>query len=168
MANIADEVIIEAPADAVWEVLAHRFDRIGEWASGVPASTASAGVVSPVGAPVTGRVCSTGRRILSVVEERIVAYDEAKRTLTYEASGMPEFVKTARNRWHVQALDDRRSRVSFEGTLEPRGIFGRLLYVLLRPWLARLGTQTLNDLAHYVEHGEPSPRKQRQLRAAKR
>lgn len=70
--------------------------------------------------------------------------------------------------WHVQALDDRRSRVSFEGTLEPSGSIGRVLFLLFRPWLARLGTQTLTDLRHYVEHGQPSPRKQRQLGAAKR
>ena len=42
------------------------------------------------------------------------------------------------------------------------------MYVLLRVQLARIGPQFLSDLKYYVEHGNPSPRKQRQLRAAKR
>ncbi len=157
-----------APAGAVWEVLAHRFDRVGEWASAIPSSTASADVSADVGAPVTGRLCAIGVRMVPEIEERIVAYDEANRTLTYEGRGMPKFIKTARNRWHVEALDDQRSRVSVEATLEPRGVIGRLMYVFLRLQLARIGPQFLNDLEHYIEHGEPSPRKQRQPSAAKR
>ncbi len=168
MATITAELIIEAAADAVWEVLAHQFDRVGEWATVIPSSAASEGVAANIGAPVMGRVCATGVRIVPEIEERIVAYDEANRTLTYEGHGMPKFIKTARNRWHVQALDDRRSRVSVEATLEPCGIVGRLMYVFLRLQLARIGPQFLGDLEHYIEHGEPSPRKRRQLRTAKR
>jgi len=100
------------------------------------------------------------------IEERIVAYDEASRTLTYEGHGMPKFIKTARNRLQVQPLGERRSRVRVEATLEPRGIIGRVMYAFLRLQLARIGPQFLNDLKHYVEHGEPSAHKQRRLRAA--
>jgi len=168
MATITAERIIEAPADAVWEVIAHQFDRVGEWATAIPTSTASVGINANVGAPVMGRVCFTDVQMVPEVEERIVAYDEADRSLTYEGHGLPKFIKTARNNWHVEALGHRRSRVSLEATLEPRGILGRLMYVLLRLQLTRIGPQFLSDLEHYIEHGEPSPRKQRQLRAATR
>jgi hypothetical protein len=168
MATITAELIIEAPADEVWMVVGHQFERVGEWATAIHASTASTDVTPDVGAPVTGRVCATGVRMVPEIEERIVAYDEATRTLAYEGRGMPKFIKTARNRWRVEALDDRRSRVTVEATLEPRGIIGHLMYVFLRLQLARIGPQFLNDLNHYIAHGEPSARKQRQLRAAER
>jgi len=168
MAIIRAEVTIEAPADEVWEVVAHQFDRVADWATAIPTSTSIAGVATRVDAPVKGRVCTTGVGMVPEVEERIVAYDEANRTLTYEGYGMPKFIKTARNRWQVEAIDDRRSRVSLEATLVPRGIIGGLMYLLLRIQLARIGPQFLSDLKYYVEHGDPSPRKQRQLRAAKR
>ncbi len=146
MATITAEVIIEAPADAVWRVLAYQVRprrRVGDCHS----STASAAVAANVGAPVPGRVCADVVRMVPEVEERVVAYDEANRTLTYEAQGVPKFIKTARNRWHVQAVDDRRSHVSFEGTLEPRGLIGRVMYSFLRLQLARLGPQFLNDFS---------------------
>ncbi len=94
--------------------------------------------------------------------------DEAGRTLTYEGRGMPKFIRIARNRWQVHPLGDQRSRVTVEAMLEPRGVIGRLTYVFLRLQLARTGPQFLHDLKHYVEHGEPSARKQRRLRAATR
>lgn len=107
-------------------------------------------------------------KMVPEVEEHIIAYDETNRSLTYQGHGMPKFIKTARNRWHVEALGGRRSRVSLEATLESQGIFGRLMYVFLRLQLARVGPQFLSDLKYYVEHGDPSPRKQRQPRLAKR
>jgi Polyketide cyclase / dehydrase and lipid transport len=168
MATIRAAVTIEAPADEVWEVVAHQFHRVGDWATAIPTSTAITGVTARVDAPVIGRVCTTGVQMVPEVEERIVAYDEANRTLSYEGHGMPEFIKTARNRWHVQPLDDRRSRVSLVATLEHRGILGQFVYVFLRLQLTRVGPQFLSDLKYYIEHGAPSPRKERQLRAARR
>jgi hypothetical protein len=168
VATITAEIIIQSPADAVWEVLAHQFERVGEWATAIPSSTRSPHGNAHEGVAVTARICSTGVRMVHEIEERIVAYDEARRSLTYEGRGMPKFIKTARNRWQVQPLGDQRSRVTVEATLEPRGVIGRFMYVFLRLQLARIGPQFLDDLKHYVEHGEPSARKQRQLRAATR
>lgn len=167
MASLSNHVVIEAPADVVWEVVAHQFDRIGEWATAIP-SSAGGGVGPPsVDAPVPGRVCHTGIRMVPEVAETIVAYDEDRRTLTYEATaGMPAFVTRARNRWQVTALDSRQSRVAFEGEIELRGLFGRLAVGLLLIQLGRTGRHLLDDLKYYVEHSTLSPRKQRQLSRA--
>jgi hypothetical protein len=113
--------------------------------------------------PGAGRVCETGLRMFPHVKETIVSYDEAGRTLTYTGAGLPAFVRVARNRWSVVAVDDR-ARVHVEATMELRGIIGRLLAVPLRVWLARGATRTLDDLKHHVERGRPSARKQRQAR----
>ncbi len=163
MTTISRDIVIAAPAGAVWQVVAHQFDRIGEWATAIPSSRPSASAPGGVGAPVRGRVCHTGIRLAPQVEERIVSYDEAGRTLTYEAVRPPKFLKSARNRWHVEAIDGQHSRVSIRASVEPLGIIGRVMYLMLRLQLARTVPQFLHDLEHYVRHARPSPRKQRQL-----
>jgi hypothetical protein len=159
MTALSNDIVIDAPADTVWQVIAHEFDRIGNWATAIPASH-TLDAVSAVGAPVAGRVCQTGLRMAPAVSETVVAYDETGRTLTYEATdGIPAFVTLARNQWQVTALDERRSRVSFDAELQVRGMLGKLFrwWLLLR--VGRDGKHLLDDLKHYVEHSTPSPRK---------
>jgi len=108
-------------------------------------------------------VCETGLRPLPNVAETVVDYDEAGRTLTYEASGLPRFIGDARNHWHVAAVDPQRSRARFDGLLEARGPAGRLLALPLRARMLLETRAVLADLEYYAEHGTPSPRKQRRL-----
>jgi hypothetical protein len=98
------------------------------------------------------------------VEETIVAYDEATRTLSYVGAGLPSFVAEARNRWEVAPIDDRHARVRMEATVRTRGILGHLLALPFRLWARRSGARMLKDLNNYVEHGQASPPKQRQRR----
>jgi hypothetical protein len=162
MTRLHAHVVINAPAAAAWTVVAHQFDRVGEWATAIPVSAATPGPAA-AGAPVAGRVCRTGIRMIPEVVERIVVYDETARTLTYQAEGLPAFLGTARNQWRVEAVDDQHTRVRLEATLQVRGVLGWLAYLVLRVQLARTGRRFLQDLKHYVEHREPSPRKRRQL-----
>jgi hypothetical protein len=96
------------------------------------------------------------------VDETIVTYDEARRTLSYVGAGLPSFVAEARNRWEAIPIDDRQTRVRMDATVRTRGILGHLLAVPFRFWARRSGARMLDDLKHYVEHGQASPRKQRQ------
>jgi len=161
--RLSVEMTIHAPASRIWAILAHRFDRIGEWASAIPASRAAAGAVRETGAPVAGRVCETGVRMYSRVEETIIDYDELGRALTYVGRGLPGFIAEARNRVSVVALDHGRSRVTMQASVRPRGLVGRMLAVPLRLQFEREGRRTLADLKHYVENGRPSRRKERRL-----
>jgi hypothetical protein len=103
------------------------------------------------------------------VTETLIAYDQARRTLTYQASDLPALVTLARNTWTVIPADERRCRVVLQAQFQARGAFG-----VLAGWAAaaqaRRNARLLEaDLGHYIRHGTPSPRKQRQLRrAAKR
>jgi hypothetical protein len=162
--DITKRAIVNASADEVWRVVAHEFDRIGSWATAVPVSRASDDGPELTGCPVWGRTCQTSMGMFPEVQERIVAYDEAHRTLTYEPiGGTPGFIATARNTWRVVAVDERRSEVSFAAVVTAHGIAGPLLAVAMRLMLTRAGGQVLDDLSDYVEHGRPTPRKQRQL-----
>jgi Polyketide cyclase / dehydrase and lipid transport len=166
MPLLTSHIIIDAAAESVWEVVAHRFDRIGDWATAIPSSTATA-EPSAVGAPVAGRVCHTGLRQAPEVTETVMAYDNTDRTLTYQATaGLPAFIALARNQWQVTALDDGRTQVTFAAHVEVRGLLGRLAWWVLLLQVRYTGRHLLADLKHYVERGTPSARKQRKARTA--
>src|SRR5262249_19592462 len=150
-------------------LVGRRFDRIGDWATAIPTSTpAGEGMAAarPAAgdAPVAGRVCQTGVRLLPQVTEMIVAYDDAARTLTYQATGLPGFVTIARNTWTVTPIDDRHARLTLQAQFDTRGLFGLLARWAILLQVARTSRHLAEDLTHYVRHGQPSPRKQRQLR----
>lgn len=181
MPQLSTHLIVAAPAHAVWEVIGPRFAQIGDWATAIPASAALPAPTGPAaqtatrppaaatlaGAPVTGRVCQTGVRLVPQVTETLVAYDEASRTLTYEASGMPAFVTTARNTWTVTPLGERRTQISLQARFDTRGLLGLLGRWAILAQVGRTSRYLASDLRHYVETGTPSPRKQRQLRQAR-
>jgi hypothetical protein len=175
MPQLSTDLVVAAPADAVWEVVGHRFDRIGEWATAVPASAALPALapdLAPGGpargpAGVAGRVCRTGVRLLPEVTETLVAYDEANRTLTYEATGMPAFVVAARNTWTVTPLDEHRSRLCLHARFDTRGVLGALARWLILAQVRRTSRHLAEDLRHFAEHGTPSPRKRAQLRRSR-
>jgi hypothetical protein len=174
MPDLYTEFVVAAPAEAVWEMIGRRFDRIGEWATAIPASTALPPAPTPalsrsplVGAPVAGRVCTTGVRLMPEVTETLVAYDDANRTLTYEGSGLPRFVTTARNTWTVTPLDERHCRVRLRARFDTRGLLGLLGRWAILAQVRRTSRHLAHDLGHYAETGTPSPRKQRQLARAR-
>jgi carbon monoxide dehydrogenase subunit G len=181
MSEQSIDLIIAAPAAQVWEVIGHRFDRIGDWATAIhhstamPNASAAAGGSAPpiaaaaLNAPVAGRVCQTGIRLVPRVIETLIGYDDANRTLTYQASGMPTFVTLARNTWTVTAIDAHHSRVSLRARFDTRGLLGLLGRWAILAQTRRTSRHLTEDLRHYVQTGQPSPRKQRQQgRAAAR
>jgi hypothetical protein len=166
MSKLSDQIHIDASAAEVWRVVGVHFDGIGDWATAIPASTANLGADGVTPAPITGRTCQTGLRWLPATTETIVAYDDAARTLTYEAQDMPTFVAVARNRWVVTSEGAQGCRVSYDAVFETRGVLGRLTRPLIVIGVRRTGRHTLDDLKQYVQRGVPSPRKQRRLRKA--
>lgn len=162
MTTLRAEISIDAPAAAVWDVIAHQFDRVGEWATAIPSSSPLPGPSLVADAPVAGRECRTGVSMIPQVIERLIAYDETSYTFTYQAENLPGFLAAARNQWHVTALGEHRSTVSLDATLTVRGVLGRIMYLPLRLQIARTSPQFLHDL----KHGRASSREQRQLRGA--
>jgi hypothetical protein len=151
MTAISMKITIAAPAEQVWELVGHHFDRVEEWASAVHASHALPG--PPLaGAPVAGRVCQTGLPVLKQVSERIVAYDESARMLTYQARLLPGLLPQAHNRWQVTPISATHSQVSTHATVQTHGILGAVLYALVRPYLRHAGRRFLRDLRRHAEH----------------
>jgi Polyketide cyclase / dehydrase and lipid transport len=125
---------IDAPADLVWQVIGPGFAHIGEWATGVlafmpvPAVPESGVAATPAvgSAPVAGRTCATGIRLVPQITETLVAFDESSRTLTYEAGGLQVFITTARSTWTVIPAGESSCRVTVSAHLQTRGMLGLL------------------------------------------
>ena len=174
MPQLTTHLTIDAPADEVWQVIGPGFARIGDWATTIPASAAirapAPAAATPVAsrAPVLGRTCSTGTRLVPDITETLTGYDEHSRTLTYQAGGLPAFITTAASTWTVTPAGEASCRVTVTGHFQTRGVLGLLgcWAILARARLAARHLQA--DLSHYVKHGAPSPRKQRQLSRSRR
>lgn len=154
--------IIEAPADQVWKVVAHEFSDIGSWSSAV-ASSRQADVTAPDGAPVGGRVCTTPG--FGDLDETITHYSEENRELTFEVSGMPSFVTLARNHATVRPVGADRSEITFAATIETNAI-GKIMGPMFSLKLKSTLSTLLDELADYVEDGQVSKKKAKQLAKA--
>jgi hypothetical protein len=174
MPQLTTHLTIDAPAGQVWQVLGPGFARIGDWAATIAASAAipapAPAAASPAAAraPVTGRTCSTGIRLVPHITETLTHYDEHSRTLTYQAAGLPAFLTTARSTWTVTPAGEATCRVTVTAHFQTHGVLGLLgcCAILVQ---ARLAARQLQaDLRYYIKHGTPSPRKQRQLSRGRR
>jgi hypothetical protein len=163
MPQLTTHLTIDAPADQVWQVIGPGFARIGDWATTIPASAAIPGAApaaaSPAAsrAPVMGRTCSTGTRLVPCITETLTGYDEQRRTLTYQAGGLPAFITTAASTWTVTPAGETACRVTVTGHFQTRAVLGLLgCWAILAQ--ARLTARHLQaDLSHYIKHGAPSP-----------
>jgi Polyketide cyclase / dehydrase and lipid transport len=161
------QITINAPADKVWKVIAHDFEHVAQWASGV----AKSGVVSETktvgGAKVGGRFCVSQSPSFGIdkVQEVFTHYDEATMRFGYKAiSGLPASFKSVRNNWSVWALSPSQSVVHIDPEMEVHFLTGILLNVFRLPLKKLLGDRTLQELKYFVENDTVHPRKLKELR----
>ena len=78
MPQLSTHLSIDASADQVWDLIGPGFARVGEWATSIQASTAvptipQLAAVTAASAPVAGRTCTTGIRLVPQITETLVA-----------------------------------------------------------------------------------------------
>lgn len=163
--GVEHHALIAASAEAVWNLLGRQFATVAEWASAFRRSEAvpvRAGS-RVANAPVEARVCTPASAVMPTIRETLVSYDEANRTLTYEATGLPSIISKSLNTWTVTPLRDDSSRLALYARIDMNGLLGTALRPVVLAQVKRLFASYANDLQHYVLHGSPSPEKQRQL-----
>lgn len=161
--QVNDEMIVNAPASQVWRVLAHEFDQIGQWSSGVTESRAIVDVPILEGAKVGGRVCLSDGFLGGEAQEAFTHYDEKTMRFGYKGMGeLPWPFKSGGNNWSVRSLDTNKSLVAFSAEVDLHLLPG-IFMLLLKPIFKKvLGTWTLEELKYYVEHDKAHPRKLKQ------
>lgn len=153
---------INAPIDRVWQVVAHDFDKVGEWSSAVQSSGANLEASIPDGATVGGRVCATD---FGDLKETFTAYDEAKHTFTFRVTGMPSFITLAQNTVKVTPSGGGTTDVSLNIQMETNAV-GKIMGPMFAIKLKSALNAFLDELKIYVERGELSSRKKKQLAKA--
>jgi hypothetical protein len=145
--------MVNAPAEDAWAVVGERFGEIAEWASAITESVMD-------GPPAAGQVRSCqiagfGPIKAGVITERLIQFDPAARSLTYQAAGgMPWFIADAVSHWSVAARPGGACTVRIHATVVLR-LAARPLGPVLR-WRLRGDTRrTLAELRQRVEAGHP-------------
>ncbi len=150
---------VDVDASRLWEIVAHDFDRVGEWSSAVQSSGVNEEAAVPEGATVGGRVCATD---FGDLKETFTAYDEQNRTFTFQVTGMPSFITLAQNTVEVTPAGVDRSEVSLNIRMETNTV-GKVMGPMFAIKLKNTLDTFLQELKAFAERGELSSRKQKQL-----
>lgn len=156
-------IAVNADADRVWEVVAHDFADVGLWSSAVAASGPNLEAATPDGATVGGRVCATPG--FGDLTETFIAYDEAGKSFTFRAAGLPSFITLAQNHVTVAPQGPERSEVTLSITMETNAL-GKVMGPMFAVKLKATLTTFLGELKAYVETGQISAKKQKMLAKA--
>ena len=147
---------INAPADKVWDILAHQFADIATWATSldysrpVQLSDLPANVSVHPEAPIAARATPNP---LGELIEVLIDYSEEHKQFTFLALGLPPIIRNATNTTHVKATSTDSCVVTFDVNMEFKGFFRLLDSVLRRRILTSNGgpNSALRDLKVYAE-----------------
>ena len=158
---VSSKILIDAPADTVWAVLAEDFANIHEWASGVTTSSPHGGPLTDIG--YSGRICKINAPGFNDTTERILDYNKDELRITYQlVKGLPGFVKNAINDWKI-IPNEETSHVHTETSMLVSGVLGTLMKRMMTKNTQRVLNQMGDELKHFVEKGKPHPRKLKAL-----
>ena len=150
------ETEINAPAEKVWEILAHQFGNMADWTAtlsesrAVDASRYPEFKAAPT-APIPARETTSS---FAKAVEIITKYDEEKMMLAFDAVGLPPLMSSARNTQCVIAKGPNKSVISFDFRIGLKHIFN-----VMSPFLKRRFGKTMGgvqrELKLYAETGKP-------------
>ncbi|HAA12212.1 MAG TPA: hypothetical protein DCE41_11135 [Cytophagales bacterium] len=156
------ETEINATAEQVWEILAHRFGEISEWSHVVDASRPlkwgdyPTEYIAHPDAPVPARETTSA---LATLVEVLIYYNEAKREFIFDGVGLPGIITYSQNHTQVAEVGPGISRVSFDIALHFKGPFA-ILSPLMKKRMSKTMAGVLEDLKVYAEAEEQIVAKQ--------
>ncbi len=164
--TISKQITIDAPADAVWRVVAHDFHKADQWASSINQSTSREAGPTPDGCPLdsAGRACDTS---IGGITEQIVHYSEAQKRFGYQAKGdkMPFFVKNLVNNWQVTEQGSSRAQVNMKLNVDLMPVVGTIMGPMMKLQMSKLLDEAVEELKFFIEQGKPHPRKVKSQKA---
>lgn len=155
--ELRTEVLLDVPATAAWKVLGEQFGSVGEWASGLRASSLDGDV--RVGALRTCDLRAFGPFPSGRIVEQLLEFDRDTMKFSYApTSGMPPMIDGARNRWSIEPVGAGRCRVRSHASVELRWWALPFAGFLARG--IRTGVDTfVEEMRHRIELGRVHPRK---------
>jgi carbon monoxide dehydrogenase subunit G len=145
--RLKTSICIEAPKEQVWDVLSD-IENISLWSDAVTSAKAD----SDARAVGVTRTCQLKNN--TTIFERWIDWREGE-SYTYQGFNLP-LVKTAQNKWSVDALSEGTTLLTTVADVELKGgRFGRFLEPLVRLMSAKMGNQALASFKYLVEQGKP-------------
>lgn len=162
--KITTEIIISKPALTVWEIVGNQFGSAHIWASALTHTEGS-------GRKMTEQVCENRTcdiKGMGRISEKLLEFDSKNFALTYEVTnGFPFFVERGINRW-TMTEEGSSTRLQSVAEITTQGFVGVLMAPLMKMQMTGLMHRLLEDLKHFVETGEPHPRKVTALASEKK
>ncbi len=150
MLDIKASRTINKPIEEVWRFVVDEFCNSHEWAFGTP--TCRSGTSSED----FDRVCDTesGR-----LEDTITKIDDANHIFEFTVAGLPFFVRSVVSTWSLKQLSNTETEITIGPRIETMPIIGRLMEIPMKRSLEKLYPELLDDMAVFIETGQPSARK---------
>jgi len=153
--KIVKRTHIQRSAQAVWQLIAHDFDKAYLWMGPIPHSYDIGKGQSHLGAPMEGRICHLSDNPNGAKAKEIIThYDEAQMSLTFEITSInvPAIVPVKKNtvQMTVKATAHNRCEVIWIAQPELKTP-AYLAYPLLRMALPLAFGKLLSGLKQYAE-----------------
>ncbi|MEM6360287.1 MAG: SRPBCC family protein [Bacteroidota bacterium] len=149
------EITVDVPSQRAWELLAGKYECVGDWATIIPESAPRM-----KDGELIGRTCSS---TYGDVQEMITHWDEENLTYSYEADGLPSMFKSGKNVWKIQPIGERRSQIRMSLKMEMAPLPGFLMGWMLKSKMGKDIDGLMEDFKHYAEKGVPHPKKLKSL-----
>jgi len=153
--KFSKEIVINAPAEKVWDILGHQFTDVGKWSRLVSQSVINNDAPKVNNSPVGGRLCDTG---IGKISEELTAYDEEGMTFSFKGVITSKVFSNVISTNAVTAIDENTSKVKVTPNIDLK-VIGVIMYPLIKMNLGKLITQGLMDLKYFAENDRPSPEK---------
>ena len=154
--EVRKQIIVNKSIQEAWEVLGNQYTEAYKWARELYHSEGR-GTPSLEGASCSNRTCDTS---FGTIQEEISTFDTQDYILEYEViSGFPSFIKQGINHWSLRKVSDTQTEVTMHFKGVTQGIMGLLMGPLMGLKLNKNLGEALGDFKHYVETGQPSPGK---------
>ena len=153
--KFSKDIIINASAEKVWDILGHKFADVGQWARSVSKSVVNNNAQKVNNSPVGGRLCDTS---IGNISEEFTAYDEEKMTFSFKGVITSKVFTNVISTNTVSAINDNTSKVTVTPNVDLTWI-GVIMSPLIRLNLSKTLNEVLKDLKYFAENDKPSPQK---------
>ena len=159
--NIKREIVIEKPVSEVWMIVGSHFGDAYKWARGLNHSEGH-GESEFEGATCRNRTCQVPG--FGKIKEVIQEFDQVNHVLSYEVvEGFPGFISSAVNTWNLEAIGQKKTKVTMNLVMNTTGIKGAIMGPMMKMNLNKMISGVVSDLKIYAETGKPSPYKTKEL-----
>ncbi|ESP94597.1 MULTISPECIES: SRPBCC family protein [Pseudoalteromonas] len=153
--KVTKKIIINKPAEQVWHLIAHEFDKAHLWMGPIPNSVALGAGKGLAGAPMEGRICDLNADPNGAkVKEVITDYSEQGRYLAFDVLPVnnPKIVPIKQNHVHmsVRSVGHNKSEVTWVASPQLK-LFAYPFYPLLRLVFPIAFGKLLTGLKKYAE-----------------